>query len=82
MNQVIPVDELATVARNLALEIAANAPLAIQATKRMMRMANDETFETHVNHVLLQLMPLFKTEDFQEGMRSFLEKRPAKFTGR
>jgi len=82
VNQVLPAAELAETARAMAVEIAGNAPLAIQATKRMMRLAADETFEAHVNHVLLQLMPLFQTKDFQEGMASFLEKRPPKFEGR
>ena len=35
-----------------------------------------------VHHVFLQLLPLFQSEDFKEGMASFLEKRPATFTGR
>lgn len=81
-NHVVPDAEVATYAQALAREIAANAPLAVQASKRMMRMGLDETFETHVQHVYLQLLPLFRTEDFQEGMKSFLEKRPAAFKGR
>ncbi len=68
-------------AREMATEIAANAPLAVQATKRMMRLGLEETFEANVHHVYLQLLPLFQTEDFREGMRSFLEKRPAQFQG-
>lgn len=81
-NQVVPDADVATAAQALAREIAANAPLAVQASKRMMRMGLDETFETHVQHVYLQLLPLFRTEDFQEGMRSFLEKRAPAFAGR
>lgn len=81
-NTVVPDGEVAAVAQGLAREIAANAPMAVQASKRMMRMGLDETFETHVQHVYLQLLPLFRTEDFQEGMRSFLEKRAPSFTGR
>ena len=81
-NQVVPDDQVAATAQALAAEIAANAPLAVQASKRMMRMGLDETFETHVQHVYLQLLPLFRSEDFQEGMRSFLEKRVANFSGR
>lgn len=81
-NHVVPAADVAATARALAQEIAANAPLAVQASKRMMRMGLDETFETHVQHVYLQLLPLFRSQDFQEGMRSFLEKRPASFAGR
>jgi enoyl-CoA hydratase/carnithine racemase len=66
----------------MAAEIGANAPLAVQATKRMMRLGLEETFEANVHHVFLQLLPLFGSEDFREGLQSFLEKRPAQFHGR
>jgi enoyl-CoA hydratase/carnithine racemase len=82
VSQVVPAASLIPCALELAGEIAANAPLAVQATKRMMRMGQDETFEANVHHVFLQLLPLFRTRDFQEGMRSFLEKRSPKFEGR
>ena len=75
-------DQLAARAREIAAEIAANAPLAVQASKRMMRVAWNETFNDHVHHVFLQLLPLFRTQDAAEGMRAFMEKRPAVFTGR
>jgi enoyl-CoA hydratase/carnithine racemase len=82
VNHVTEPDELMTLTRQIADEIAENAPLAVQATKRMMRLGLEETFEANVHHVFLQLLPLFQTEDFREGMRSFLEKRPAHFQGR
>lgn len=69
-------------AREIAAEIAANAPLAVQASKRMMRMGLSETFNDHVHHVFLQLLPLLKTEDAREGMLAFMEKRAADFKGR
>jgi enoyl-CoA hydratase/carnithine racemase len=81
-NHVVPDAEVASKARALAAEIAANAPLAVQSSKRLMRMGLQETFNDHVHHVFLQLMQLFRTEDFREGMTSFLEKRPADFKGR
>ena len=81
-SHVVDDGDLPAAARALAEEIAANAPLAVQAAKRMMRMGLTETFNDHVHHVFLQLLPLLRTQDAAEGMRSFMEKRPAAFTGR
>jgi enoyl-CoA hydratase/carnithine racemase len=82
VSRVVADGEVMGAARELALEIAANAPLAIQAAKRMMRMAWNEPFNEHVHHVFLQLLPLMQTEDMKEGITAFLEKREPNFTGR
>ena len=81
-SRVVPSADLAVTARTLALEIAANAPLAVQAAKRMMRMGLSEGFNDHVHHVFLQLLPLLKSADAREGMVAFMEKRKAVFEGR
>ncbi|HLZ75266.1 enoyl-CoA hydratase/isomerase family protein [Phenylobacterium sp.] len=81
-SEVVPDAELQARARAVAAEIAANAPLAVQSAKRLMRMGMEETFNDHVHHVYLQFLQLVRTQDFREGMTSFLEKRPADFHGR
>jgi enoyl-CoA hydratase/carnithine racemase len=81
VSRVVTADEIAQVAQDLGVEIAGNAPLAVQASKRMMRMGMNETFNDHVHHVYLQLLPLFRSDDFREGMASFMEKRKAEFKG-
>jgi len=82
VNAVVPQERLADEARAWATEIAANAPLAVQAAKRLMRLSLEGSFEESVHHAYLQLLLLFRSEDFQEGVRSFLEKRQPFFTGR
>jgi len=82
VSRVVPAADTLAEAQALGREIAGNAPLAVQASKRMMRMGMNETFDDHVHHVFLQLLPLFQSEDFKEGMASFMEKRKAEFKGR
>ncbi len=82
VSHVVNNNEVGAQAKELAQRVAAQAPMAVQASKRMMRMGMDENFDDHVHHVFLQLLPLFQSEDFKEGMASFIEKREAKFTGR
>jgi len=81
-NHVLPDDEMLPFAQKLAAEIAANAPLAVQSSKRLMRMGMSEPFNEHVHHVYLQFLQLIRTEDSREGIKSFLEKRPPVFVGR
>ncbi|MDQ3146763.1 MAG: enoyl-CoA hydratase-related protein [Actinomycetota bacterium] len=82
VNSVVPDASLMNEALSLARRIAGNAPLAVRATKRMFRMAEREGFDDHVHHVYLQLLPLFASQDFREGMAAFLERRDPHFTGR
>ena len=82
VNHVAAPENFQEMVRELAGEIAANAPLAVRAIKRMMRAAETETFEQNVHHVFLQLLPLLRTDDFREGVAAYMEKRPAKFSGR
>lgn len=81
VSRVVPGDDLESAARQVAAEVAANAPLAVRAAKRLMRHAMSEGLEDHVQRQYLALLPLFGTKDFQEGLRSFLEKRPPEFEG-
>ena len=81
VSQVVANDDILDTALAMAAEIAANAPLAIRASKRLMRHAMTEGLEDHVQRQYLALLPLFGTKDFREGLASYLEKRPAEFQG-
>jgi enoyl-CoA hydratase/carnithine racemase len=81
-NAVVPDDQLVAEAVSWGKEIAANAPLAIRAMKRLYRHGLTEDFPAHTHHVLLQTMQLFGTKDFFEGISSFAEGRDPEFHGR
>jgi enoyl-CoA hydratase/carnithine racemase len=82
VNRVVRHEDLMAEAWDWAERISANAPLGVRAMKRLYRHGLTEDFESHSHHVLMQLLLLFRSEDFQEGIRSFIEKREPKFSGR
>lgn len=82
VNAVVPASDLAAEARRWAAKIAGNAPLAIRAMKRLFRHGLSEDFESHSHHVLMQLLTLFRSQDFQEGITAFVERRAPSFSGR
>ena len=82
VNEVVPADSLMDTAMTWAQEVADNAPMAVQTTKRMMRMGLEESYDTAVDHLMVHLNGLFQSEDFAEGLSAFLEKRKPDCTGR
>ena len=77
--QCVADDALLDTAVALAHEVALNAPLAVQAAKRMMRMGLEEPLPQHMHHVYMQLRALMATDDTKEGLAAFLEKRDPVF---
>jgi enoyl-CoA hydratase/carnithine racemase len=82
VNRVVPADAVLTEAIAWGDKIAANAPLAIKAMKRLYRHGLTEDFASHSHHVLMQLGLLVRSDDFREGIAAFLERRAPKFMGR
>ncbi|BCG09473.1 2,3-dehydroadipyl-CoA hydratase PaaF [Buttiauxella agrestis] len=69
-------------AQNLAARIAQHAPLALQAAKTALRQAHELSLTQGLQQERQLFTLLAATEDRQEGINAFLEKRPAAFKGR
>jgi enoyl-CoA hydratase len=81
VNRVVPVELYLEEALSLANEIAARAPLAVRIGKEMVNYAFESFLKDGVAAERRALHFLFSSEDQQEGMRAFIEKRDAKWTG-
>ncbi|MBA2450890.1 MAG: enoyl-CoA hydratase/isomerase family protein [Chloroflexi bacterium] len=80
---VVPDPELETYTYALADEIATNAPLAVQGTKRILRhMAGPAAPPELAEEIDAIIRRTNTSRDLQEGTRAFLEKRPPAFGGR
>jgi enoyl-CoA hydratase len=82
VSRVVPDAQLLDTAVALATKIAANPPLAVRRLKAGLREALDPDWRTLGEWVSRSLAELFQTEDHREGVKSFLEKRPARYVGR
>ena len=80
VSEVVPADALMSRAQEFARQIAANAPLAVRAVKRLIDAALPAspaaTLEVPAS------MAAGATEDAREGRQSFLERRPPAYRGR
>ena len=82
VSRVVGHADLLPTALALAERIAANPPLAVQRLKAGMREALDPDWNDLGRWVSATLGELFQTADHREGVRAFLDKRPATFEGR
>ena len=82
VSRVTAPEDLMSTALALAHRIAANPPLAVASLKDGLRRALDPDWDGLGQWVSSTLGDLFRTEDHREGVRAFLEKRPARYTGR
>lgn len=82
VSELCPPDELRVRARQIAARIAANAPLAVRAVKRLVQQGADMPLSTAVAVENYVWGLLRDTEDRIEGRRAFQEKRPPLYRGR
>ena len=81
VNKVFPDAELMEGTYAFARKVAAGAPLAVQTIKRVMRLGLDKDLGTALD-IVASSMPIVRTsEDHQEAVAAFKEKRTPRFKG-
>jgi enoyl-CoA hydratase/carnithine racemase len=82
VDEIARLERLPEAALSFAREIAANAPLAVIATRHTLRQGLVAAIRTQTAHEHAEQTKLLQTEDFKEGVRAVAERRPGVFAGR
>ena len=83
VNHVVPTDDVEAFTYDMAARIASLAPVVHRVHKEILHTVLEHPALDGLtpSHQALAVSP-YETEDFQEGWRAFLEKRPPRFEGR
>ncbi|MYW69702.1 enoyl-CoA hydratase/isomerase family protein [Streptomyces sp. SID8379] len=81
LQQVVPEAELERAARDVAREIAANAPLAVQSVKRDIDAYADAGLDAALDRVAMSAALTLTSEDATEGFTAKARRRPPEFRG-
>ena len=82
VNRVVPAGQALAAATDLALAIAKNGPIACRFALEAIRRGAEMPLAEGLAYEATLFGLCASTEDMKEGMTAFLEKRPARFTGR
>jgi enoyl-CoA hydratase/carnithine racemase len=82
VNRVVPAEEFDAAVADWAGKLAAKSPVLMRMGKDAMFRSQDMALMDALEFLHSQLTVAFSTEDIQEGVRAFFEKRDPVWTGR
>ena len=82
VNKVVPAVQFEDAVEDWARQLASKSPVMMRLGKNAMDRQLDMPFEEALDFLRSQLTIAFSTEDIQEGVRAFFEKREASWKGR
>jgi enoyl-CoA hydratase len=82
VNRVVAADEFEAAVRDWAQKLAAKSPVLMRMGKDAIYRQMDMAFEDALDYLRSQLTIAFSTEDIQEGVKAFFEKRDPQWKGR
>ena len=82
VTEIVPTETLMARAREIAVELIASSPVSLARTKLLLVRAEEASMKAELEMATRENADIRTTADFQEGLASFLEKRPPKWTDR
>jgi methylglutaconyl-CoA hydratase len=82
VTEIVPPDDLMKRAREVADMLLEASPTSLAMTKRLLLRYDEENLRQEMELATQENARIRSTEDFREGLASFLEKRPPKWSGR